>query len=153
MTKEEIENHLNLALDALFAIDHYLLSVDSSERSISHRLAIHLAQQLSGYDVDCEYNRDGFDVKRLHFEQRHANDDDVEAVTVFPDIIVHQRGTNEQNMLAVEMKKGSSTVPPDYDIKKLKAFRQELNYMFAVHVTVGKNGANNLVRKVVWIDG
>lgn len=153
MTREEIEDCLTRALDALFDVDSYLLTVDSSERSISHRLAVHMAQQIPGYHVDCEYNRDGFDIKRLQLEQRHVNDDDVEAVTVFPDIIIHRRGTNDHNLLAIEMKKESSTVPSDYDIEKLKAFRGELKYLFAVHVTVGKNKANTLVRKVVWVDG
>lgn len=153
MTHEEIENCLNRALEALFDIDGYLFAVDSSERSISHRLAIHLAQQIPSYDVDCEYNRDGFDVKRLQLAQRQVNDDDIDAVTVFPDIIIHRRGTNDHNLLALEMKKGSSSVPPDYDMEKLKAFRRELKYKFAVHVTVGKNGAKKLVKKVVWVDG
>ena len=153
MTHEEIASCLNSALDALIVGDGYLLSVDSSERSISHRLAVYLAQQVPGYDVDCEYNRDGFDVKRLQLAPRRVNDNDVEAVTVFPDIIVHRRGTNEHNLLVVEMKKASSTVSPDYDMEKLKAFRHELKYLFAVHVTVGKNGAEKLVRKVVWVDG
>lgn len=152
MTREYIENHLNCAIDALFAVDGYLLSVDSSERSISHRLAVHLAKQFTDYDVDCEYNRDGFDVKRLQLAQRPVNDNDIEAVTAFPDIIVHRRGTNQHNLLVVKMKKGSSTVSVDYDIDKLKAFRQELSYLFAADVTVGKSKAKRLVRKVVWID-
>lgn len=151
MNQQDIDYRLNRALDTLFEVDDYLLSVDSSERSISHQLAVHLAQEFPGYDVDCEYNRDGFDVKRLQLSQRPVNDDDLEAVTVFPDIIVHRRGTNEHNLLAIEMKKGSSTIRPDYDFEKLKAFRQELKYAFAVHVTVGRQGASKLVRRVVWV--
>lgn len=152
MNHQGIESCLNRALDALFEIDIYLLRVDSSERSISHRLAIHLMHEVPGYDIDCEYNRDGFDVKRLLLAQRKVTDDDIEAVTVFPDIIIHRRGTKEHNLLAIEMKKGSSTIPPDYDIEKLKAFRQELKYAFAVHVTVGIQGDGKLIRKVVWVN-
>lgn len=34
------------------------------------------------YDVDCEYNRDGFDVTRLKLSERPTTDDNVEAVAL-----------------------------------------------------------------------
>lgn len=151
MTIQEIEGCLNSAIDALLATDGHLIAVDSSERSISHCLAVHLMHQFPGYSVDCEYNRDGFDVKRLELDERQATDDTTEAVTVFPDIVVHERGISERNLLVVEMKKGSSTVSADYDFKKLRAFRHELNYQFAAHVTLGKCTSGELIRKVVWV--
>ncbi|MDP2155901.1 MAG: hypothetical protein Q8J61_07875 [Sulfuricella sp.] len=153
MNPQEMKDRLNRALDALFEADDYLLAVDSSERSVSHCLAVHLMREVPGYNVDCEYNRDGFDVKRLELPERPTTDDNVEAVTVFPDIIIHQRGTNERNLLAIEMKKGSSTVSADYDIQKLKAFRQELKYAYAAHVTVGKRSTGEPIRKVIWVNG
>jgi len=152
MTQQEMESYLNRALDALFESDAHLLDANSSERSVTHLLAIHLMHEAPGFDVDCEYNRDGFDVKRLELSERVTTDENTEAVTVFPDIVIHQRGTNDRNLLVVEVKKASSNIPPDYDIQKLKAFRRELKYAFAVHVTVGKRAAGEDVRQVVWIN-
>lgn len=153
MTKQEIEGCLNRALVALFKFDAHLLSVDSSERSITHRLAVHLMPEFSGYDVDCEYNRDGFDVKRLELNQRDTTDNSEEAVTVFPDIVVHLRGSSEHNLLVVEMKKVSSAISPEYDIRKLNAFHKELKYEYAVHVTVGMSDTGRFIRKLIWVNG
>jgi hypothetical protein len=138
------------ALDSLCAMDHHLLHVDASERSISHRLAMHLASRFPDFDVDCEYNRDGFDVKRLALSGRQVRDDDVDAVTVFPDIVVHKRGHNKSNLLVVEMKKGSSNVGPQYDLEKLDAFRRELGYWYSVHCTIGYGRDGSFVRRIVW---
>ncbi|CAM8826321.1 hypothetical protein [Burkholderia pseudomallei] len=139
------------ALDSLCVADRHLLCVNASERSISHRLAVHLASQFPDFDVDCEYNRDGFDVKRLALTEREVRDDDVDAVTVFPDIVVHKRGSNESNLLVVEMKKGSSNVSPRYDLEKLDAFRRELGYRYSVHCTIGYARDGSFVRQVVWV--
>jgi hypothetical protein len=104
------------------------------------------------YHVDCEYNRDGFDVKRLELSQREATDSDIEAVTVFPDIVIHLRGTNEHNLLVIEIKKASSSISSAYDIKKLKAFHHELHYKYAVHVIIGRRSKSEIVRKIVWVN-
>jgi len=138
------------ALDSLCAVDQHLLHVNASERSMSHRLAVHLASRFPDFDVDCEYNRDGFDVKRLALSEQPVRDDDVNAVTVFPDIVVHKRGHSKSNLLVVEMKKGSSNVSPRYDLEKLEAFRRELGYRYSVHCTIGYGRDGSLVRRVDW---
>lgn len=58
------------------------------------------------FDVDCEYNRDGVAPKKIGHLGLYPDDDDTEAETVFPDIIVHRRGT-EQNYLVIEAKKST----------------------------------------------
>ena len=59
-----------------------------------------------GLNVDVEYNRDGATPKRLDLPEACANfrNDDGEALVV-PDVIVHQRGHNRQNVLVLELKK------------------------------------------------
>lgn len=54
------------AIRSLLTQDKHLLQIDASERSISHRLAVHLTSQFKDLDldVDCEYNRDQHDIKR-----------------------------------------------------------------------------------------
>lgn len=149
-TEAEVHAALNEAIEQLLVIDHHLLDANASERSLSHRLAIHLIDQFPDYEIDCEYNRDGFDVKKLTLAERDFKDDELDAVTVFPDIIVHKRGHQNNNLLVIEIKKASSSVSHDYDIEKLKAFKAELNYTFAAHVIIGflKNG--QLIKDVNW---
>lgn len=141
----EATDALTASIEQLWKIDRHLLEADSSERSLTHRLAVHLSAFFPDYHVDCEYNRDGFDVKRLELPERGpARDDSVDAVTVFPDIIVHERGSKKRNLLVVEVKKVSSRETDDYDLLKLRAFKSELDYTFAAHLRIGLNDAGTL---------
>ncbi len=54
---DEVKSRLISALFALWEKDRHLLKYDASERSITHRLAVHLEGLFPEYDVDCEYNR------------------------------------------------------------------------------------------------
>jgi hypothetical protein len=46
--------------------DRALLIYDVNERSVTHRLAGYVQTQFRGWDVDCEYNRNYDDPKRLN---------------------------------------------------------------------------------------
>jgi hypothetical protein len=100
--------------------------------------------------VDVEYNRHIDDPKRLQLPRRDALDDEVRATTVFPDIVVHLRGTDDHNLLVLEVKKPGESL--EYDERKLRAFREELSYHHAAHVILGRNVNDDLVREVIWID-
>ncbi|HGF5711697.1 TPA: hypothetical protein ACF25K_004907, partial [Klebsiella pneumoniae] len=89
------------ALSELLFNDHDLLSIDANERSITFRFAMYLQLSFPGWNVDCEYNRDGVEPKRLRHLELYPDSEDVEAKTVFPDVIVHRRGT-QQNHLVLE---------------------------------------------------
>ena len=149
----QIEDALNRAIGTFVECDSHLLAADANERSISHRIAIYLEQEMPGYNVDCEYNRDGFDVKRLQLAPSLTSTDNDEAVTVFPDIIVHRRGNNDQNLLVVEMKKAAAGSNLTYDRQKLHAFQRDLKYTWAAHLIIGRSQNGELVRKILWIDG
>ena len=58
---DDLEAILWQALDKLHARDSILLADDTAEWAISHRLAIYLEECLPGWNVDCEYNRQGAD--------------------------------------------------------------------------------------------
>jgi hypothetical protein len=59
--------------------------------------------------------------------------DDTEGRTVYPDIIVHSRGSDD-NLLVLELKKeGLST---SFDEAKLRAYQSELGYRFAYLLVV-----------------
>jgi hypothetical protein len=99
------------AVRGLFAADSALLIRSVNERTITGQLAAHLRPYFDGWDVDCEYNRDGHAVKKT------------DGVIVVPDIIIHHRGTPD-NLLVIEVKKSNSRVHDEEDLQKLVAFRQ-----------------------------
>jgi hypothetical protein len=147
--KRQIEKALKSALDLLLSADEDILRLDINERTISHRLAVYLEPHFPGWNVDCEYNRDHEDVKRLDIRRRDVHSDDTQATTVFPDIIVHRRGT-DQNLLVIEMKKTTSQEDDDYDYGKLFAFKKQLSYQFAVFLKVRTNREVG-IDKIEWV--
>lgn len=113
--------------------DIYLLQEDLNERTISHRFAIHLQRAFEPFHVDCEYNRAHGYPKRLRIPNGPVSWEDTEAKTVFPDIIVHERGEG-QNILVVEMKKIGRDV--SFDKKKLRAYCFDHAYQEAALLVV-----------------
>jgi hypothetical protein len=123
MSEVRVYKKVKDALEAFYREERLLLDVNASERSISHKLAEHLQDQFRRLNVDCEYNRYGTDIKRLQFPGDSSSGmDDLEAKTVFPDIIVHERGHDDNNLLVIEIKKSTSRQNHNYDYEKLKAF-------------------------------
>lgn len=140
------------ALSDLIEIDVHLLSAGCSERSITHQLAVHLSKHFPLHHVDCEYNRYGDLPKRLQdiVEKRTVTSNAIDAITVFPDVIVHKRGHDGENLLVIEVKKASSTESACYDLKKLNAFKSQLGYKHAVHIVVGYDRQDRLVCTQAW---
>jgi len=70
--------------------------------------------------VDCEYNRYGDETKRL-----------LDSKIVFPDIIIHHRGKNE-NLVVIEVKKqfDGSSISTEEDEDKLKKFSEDPHYKY-----------------------
>ena len=97
-----------------------------------------------------EYNRHLDDPKRLQLPRRDAADDELHATTVFPDIIVHVRGTDNHNLLVLEVKKPGGDIA--YDERKLRAFREQLHYRHAAHVILGRRADEEIIQDVIWID-
>lgn len=127
------------ALSELLGNDNDLLGIDANERSITFRFAMYLQQHFPDWTVDCEYNRDGTDPKRLGHLELYPDSEDDEAKTVFPDVIVHRRGTRD-NYLVLEFKKSTSRIDRQIDLRKLRGYKQQLGYEHALFVEVGTEG-------------
>lgn len=138
------------ALHQLIDNDAYLLQIDANERSISHRFAMYLQTQLSNWHVDCEYNRDGICPKRLGHLDLRPDSEDTDSKTVFPDIIAHVRGTSE-NYLVIELKKSTSTVCRGVDFNKLRGYKRDLRYQYALFIELAAGGKSG-VAKLKWVD-
>lgn len=130
------------ALRRLLEDDEQLLEADANERSITHRLAVYLEEGFPGWHVDCEYNRslgNGGYKKVLSYEfEETIPPDDLEAKSVFPDIIVHRRDTSD-NLLVIEMKKSKSRESHEKDLAKLRAFTdpKKLVYRIGLFLKIG----------------
>lgn len=154
MTREEAATLVNSAIDQLLQYDAALLALDITERSLSHQLAHYMALSKiirPPLAVDCEYNRHFGDPKRLKLPHRRALDREIRATSVFPDILVHERNTDTNNLVVLELKKPGGDI--SYDELKLRAFREELGYVHAAHVILGNTADGMLVREVTWVDG
>lgn len=138
LTLQEVNQCVEGALEELWAYEAPLLAERVNERSITHHLAFYLQKHFAGWNVDVEYNRNMGDIKRLCLQLPHTTADDTNAVTVYPDIIVHRRGTGE-NLMVVEVKKagcGDHT----FDHRKLEAFTRPepygLGYRWGAHIVL-----------------
>ena len=135
---DEVYKKIDEAIAQLLKKDYYLLQIDANERAISHRLGLYLQLLFTDWHIDCEYNRNLDQPKRLEQyekfideEQRVWNIAVTDPITVFPDIIIHERGTRN-NLLVVEMKKTTSKVSSDFDYKKLRDFKDQFGYPYAL---------------------
>ncbi len=144
----EVKNHLGSALEMLHKAHSHLYEVDVNERSLTHWLAVYLSRLFPGFEVDVEYNRNLEEPKRLQLTVDTTTANDIKATTVFPDVIVHRRGSH-QNLLVVEVKKGPRA-DGTRDAEKLKAFTRPepdgLGYRFGAFVRVNTDGSYTLNR-------
>lgn len=107
----ELKTRVMRAIDMLYARDSDLFSRDAAEWTIAHRLAVYLEQELPGWNVDCEYNRQG--------PGTNPKTNENEGKTR-PDIVIHRRGQTElqHNLLVVELKKVESAT----DLGKVREY-------------------------------
>lgn len=128
---ENIRQRVYKAIYRLALYDAELLSIDVNERAITHQLARYVQDEFEEWNVDCEYNRDQHEVKRLRLGVGPTSTDDTNVQTVYPDIIVHHRGTVD-NLLVIEVKKSTNPGSDELDKRKLRAFQEQLCYRFAL---------------------
>lgn len=130
----DVDMRVMHAFAALIQNDHELLTYDVNERTICHHLATHLQEVFPEHHVDVEYNRHGMDPKRVELDPEHGRE------RVFPDVVVHRRGTDESNLLVMEVKKSTNPQPRSHDRRKLKCCVEEFGYDFAVLVDIPAGG-------------
>ena len=140
----QLKEIITQALDELYRKDDYLIKNGRksgnhlSERSIMFRLGIYIDKIIGEkFNVDTEYNRDGA------FLKRYCNIDinkDKEVCCV-PDIIIHKRGNNDNNILIIEIKPWWNP-NNETDVKKLEYFtdkEHQYKYKFGLSLNIGKS--------------
>jgi hypothetical protein len=144
MEFDELQWRVNEAVNNFRQADEYLLTNDACERALVHRFAVWLERFFPEWDVDCEYNLEYFnDIEDVRKKKANMNmrrldgrpidlDEPVD-VSVFPDIIIHHRGTGS-NLLAVEVKRSEVEDEIRFDYVKLVSYQndQRLNYQYGL---------------------
>lgn len=148
MNFKKVKSHVEIALNILLEQDRFLLVSNVNERTISHKLAEYLQKEFSGWNVDCEYNRKFEKIKKLQPEGIESNDTD--AKTVYPDIIIHRRNT-ENNLLIIEIKKNASGSGEREDKEKIMCFMSEYHYKYGLFIDF-KTGTEKVdVKNKEWL--
>lgn len=158
MSEKEILKKLDLFVNkerfvkVLFTFikeEKFLLENDVNERSMTHKLAEHLQKEFTEYNVDCEYNRmfgEAYD-KEYITKRLDLNDTGKLDVIVYPDIILHSRGT-DLNFLIIEVKKSSTKIEYKkeraFDIKKIKKYIKNLNYTNGIFLEFNEKGISSI---------
>jgi Uma2 family endonuclease len=151
VNKDRIKARIDRAIEQVQDVDKVLFDIDVHERTITHKLAQYLDQEFPSWDVDCEYDRDTADPKRL---KEYGKDED-DAPKVYPDIIIHQRkgeqGQNNpeddpDNLVVIEVKTSSND---NRDVKKIEVFRKELGYQHGLFIDFQANN-NYKNEKQTW---
>lgn len=135
MDRGSVQRRVQRAIDRFEDFDEFLLQHQAQEEAISHKIGEYLQQEFPHWNVDCEYNRQNWDLpKRL---------EGYPADRARPDIIVHQRGPESatgENLLIIEVKanktKNDGECPSDVD--KIKAFIDEKSYEFGLFIDFRK---------------
>jgi hypothetical protein len=133
-------NKVITALTEFYGRETYLFAHDLGERTLTHRLAVHLEKQFSGWEVDCDYDRLGERTLRLPHGTIISTDDHL-AKSIYPDIVVHQRKI-PNNLLAIELRKANNHQPPEHDQHKLRALTDPhlwFAYWIGLYLVLGKN--------------
>jgi hypothetical protein len=132
-------NKVVAALQEFYARETFLLEKDLGERTLTHRLAVHLEKQFPGWSVDCDYDRLGERTLRLPHGTIVSTDDHF-GKSIYPDIVVHQRDI-PNNLLAIEVRKANNHQPPEHDRHKLRALTDPhlwFAYWAGVYLVLGK---------------
>lgn len=149
MERREAEQKIAEAIEALYEEELAILRLDISERTICGQLRGILEQYFEDHEVHAEYNRHGVDPKEVEL----PNGDGVLTKTrVYPDLIIHQPGHDDDNLIVIEVKKSTNPESDERDLMKLSRMKQQLGYEHAVFLRLPTGaGAEVGNVRVVWI--
>ena len=149
MNVREAKRSVKRAVESLLHDDGDLLQRNVGERTITGRLALHLAPLFPNHNVDPEYDRHGLDRKTLALPAicctrgRRTR-------KVLPDVVVHLRGNDDDNLVAIELKKDSNSEPRFCDRAKLRGMRRQLGYRVCAFIEVTTGNPPHKAR-VEWL--
>lgn len=133
--KKLLSNALLEALDRLYKEDGDLIKYKTFETCIMHRFALYLEPFVKSlgqqYSCDIEYNRNYDGPKRIFNTGNGSR----------PDLIIHERKTNNNNLLVLECKTYWSQEASDVDEEKVTLFCDEngtYGFKYGILLYLGK---------------
>ncbi len=134
ITRDNIEEVLIIpSIRDLLTHDCGLLEKKLKEETINHKLAVYLENHLCcirtrvKFTVDVEYDK--------YIDVQKTMQVDGKTFVARPDILIHKRFTNENNLLALEAKKRSISLR---DEQKLRGFLDyDYHYRFGLMIAYG----------------
>lgn len=132
------------ALKEFYASEAFLFAQDLGERTLTHRLAVHLEKQFPNFTVDCDFDRLGPRTLNLPHGSIVSTDDHL-GKSIYPDIVVHQREIPD-NLLAIELRRAGNHQPVEHDRQKLRALTDAhiwFAYWIGALLTLGKTGVSS----------
>lgn len=140
MKFEELNEKMISAINKLYVNDIDLFSYQTSdplicERTLSFRLGYYLQDIFRDYNVDCEYNR--------YFDCVKNIDED----NVYPDIIIHKRKIDTDNLAWIEIKKESNVSNAESDKNRLKKVTSvdRYHYKYGVFIALFKDKSKTYI--------
>lgn len=141
---EDIKKLVNAALGKFYKNDRDLIDMENNREMVSERcMVFHIGGYMKNKmntltkfqwaDLDCEYNRNMGEPKTIY-----TNDSEYNFV---PDLIIHRRKSNNNNLLVIEFKKENAKErDKEYDKEKLIALTGEevFKYNFGLYVELGR---------------
>ncbi|WP_447761264.1 hypothetical protein [Sphingopyxis panaciterrae] len=131
MHQNDLNSIIATAIDALYAEEGDIIAFDIGERTLSSCLAWLLKPHFPDHRVHVEFNRGGYDPKDIELPDAEG---EPTTCRVFPDIVVHRPGTNEHNLLVIEMKKSTNRMSDADDVYKLDRLKEKYHYAHALFV-------------------
>lgn len=150
--RTDLKQRVKLAVRLFTLNDKKLLELKAHEQAVSHRIAVYLECLLKGYNIDCEYNKHGDLSKKIDVDLQKIDIKDLEGCPCTackkilkkeasseieerffrPDILVHTRNTDENNYIAIEIKKNKFC--PFDEAKLLALTDKKGNYEYKLGV-------------------
>lgn len=139
--REDLENYIKQAMEELYQEDFILLKDNVSERCLVYNFARRLEKILDQTEykelnIDLEYNRNCSMIKSLKNQK-----------VTYPDLILHERGNNAKNTIAIEFKKWNNKNHKilEKDRKKLKGFKYEYGYKLCLLIIFSPKHSNKVI--------
>ncbi len=123
-TNKKLEEISQLVQKALESISDSSTGIwHTTEWNICHHIANALTEQFGDFDIDVELRKE--DGRR-------------------PDIVIHKRGDNSNNLAIFQVKKNPSMQDIESDVKKIEEtfFGDPYNYAYGIFISIGKLPGN-----------
>lgn len=130
---DEFLGNCKLVFNSFLKNDYLLIKNKNYEPTVSGRMAMYFRDKLSYLEtqnifVDVEYNKYEYDEKLARSEENESPDNK----PIRPDIIIHERTKQENNLLYCELKKNASRNGKDK--YKVEEQVEDKKYTFGLYI-------------------